>query len=140
MRRRLASAPVIAIAALVLAAAPAGAAEDPEALAACGTTFDRCTARCEMSYREDEAAKAGCQAACAADRAVCEAKAGYEAAKPWVAEQFRNMQRFFEGFSEKGGRAPEPSPPGDPGFDPPPPPPEEGGSVPADPDEPYKDI
>ncbi|WP_404379749.1 hypothetical protein [Caenispirillum salinarum] len=134
MRRRLA--PAIAVAVLSLAAAPVAAAEDPEALAACATDFDRCTARCELSYRDDAAAKAGCQAACAADRAVCEAKAGYEAAKPWVAEQFRNMQRFFEGFSEKGGQAPQIPPPGDPEVAPLP----DRQDGPDDPDAPYKDI
>ncbi|EKV32875.1 hypothetical protein C882_1713 [Caenispirillum salinarum AK4] len=138
MRRRLV--PVIAVAVLFLLAAPVGAAEDPEALAACGTEFDRCTARCELSYREDAAARAGCQAACAADRAVCEAKAGYEAAKPWVAEQFRNMQRFFEGFSEKGGQGPQSPSPGDPDFTPLPEPEPEREAGPDDPDAPYKDI
>lgn len=131
MRRRA----FVIVAVLMLSALPAQAAEDAEALAMCGSEFDGCTARCELSYREDEAAKAGCIAACAADRAVCEAKAGYEAAKPWVAEQFRSMQRFFEGFSEKGERPAQPSPPGDPEFDPP-----EPKAAPTDPDDPYTDI
>lgn len=105
MPRRL---PLLAAACLLqlgLAVQPASA-QDEEALAACGTVFDQCMARCETSYPDDEAAEAGCKAACAADRAVCEAKAGYEAAKPWVEEQFRSMQRFFEGFSERGRTPP----------------------------------
>lgn len=133
MRSRLA--PVLAVTALFLASESAAAAEDTEALASCATSFNQCAAQCALSYREDEFAKAGCEAACAADRAVCEAREGYETAKPWVAEQFRNMQRFLEGFSEKGEPALPPSPPGDPRFDPP-----EGEAGEADPDAPFKDI
>lgn len=113
-----ARAAAVAFLTLGLAAGGASAAAaqqaDEEALLVCGEAFDACQARCGAAYPEDRAAEAGCQAACAADRAVCEAKAGYEQAKPWVADQFRKMQRFFEGFSEQGqapDRLPPPEPP-----------------------------
>ncbi|MCA1940144.1 MAG: hypothetical protein LDL26_04040 [Caenispirillum bisanense] len=109
MFRTLIALPAAALILGVVQMAAAAQAADEEALAVCGESFDACSLRCEQSYPDDAAASAGCQAACAADRAVCEAKAGYEQAKPWVADQFRKMQRFFEGFSEQG-RDPEPAP------------------------------
>ncbi len=93
---------------LTAAATNAGAAEDVPTLGQCKASFDRCMTACEAANPEAGAGLAGCQARCAAERAGCEAKAGYEQAKPWVQEQFENMQKFFDGFSKgpEGGSAP----------------------------------
>lgn len=116
--RLLSALPAVIALTVAVHAAPAQAA-DEQAAAACGQAFDACVSRCERSYADDAAASAGCQASCAADRAVCEAKAGYDSAKPWVADQFRKMQRFFDGFTEQGEGGGSPTPP-PPSAEPPP--------------------
>ncbi|GAA0567802.1 hypothetical protein [Caenispirillum bisanense] len=120
MPRSLSVLPAVLALALVVVQAASAQAADEQAAAACGQTFDACVARCERSYADDAAASAGCQASCAADRAVCEAKAGYDSAKPWVADQFRKMQRFFDGFTEQGEGGAPATPPLPPSAEPPP--------------------
>lgn len=103
----------VIVAALLAIAVPAAASgEEAETEAAptlemCAESFDQCIARCAARNPDSAAAQAGCEARCTTDRATCEAKAGYEEAKPWVREQMQKLRDFFRGF----GEGPEGTPP-----------------------------
>ncbi|MBF0093443.1 MAG: hypothetical protein HQL33_07705 [Alphaproteobacteria bacterium] len=92
-----------------------------EVSASCAGTQDRCAAECNGRLPEDDPARVGCVARCAADRAACEAEAGYEAAKPWLDRRVEEMKRLYEGFKGDGGVPPPPkkTPPPSPGKAPP---------------------
>lgn len=110
---------IAAFLALVLASPAHAQTDDPiPTLGQCEARFDTCMSACSAANPASSAGLAGCQARCAANRAACEAKAGYEKAKPWVQEQFEAMEDFFEGFREGGGErgpaAPEAPPPAQP--------------------------
>lgn len=81
-------------------------AQEVPALEQCEARFDACVTACEKKNLDSSAGLAGCQARCAANRAACEAQAGYEQAKPWVQEQFERMEDFFEGFRDGPQDAP----------------------------------
>lgn len=124
---------VCILALVALGARPAVAAPDPEGLKACARAYDACTAQCTRDYPDNQASRAGCGARCAGERAACEAKAGYEKAKPWVEKQIEGLQDFLDGF--RGDPPPEdPRPaPSEPAPTPTPTPERDG-------DGPYKDI
>lgn len=87
-------------------AVPMAQAQEVPALEQCEARFDACVTACEKKNLDSSAGLAGCQARCAANRAACEAQAGYEQAKPWVQEQFERMEDFFEGFRDGPQDAP----------------------------------
>lgn len=95
--------PLVLAAAILVAAQSAQAAETPT-LESCATAYGACVDTCGAT-QESEAARAGCVARCAAQRATCEAEAGYEQAKPWVREQMDKLEDFLRGFRD--GPAPE---------------------------------
>lgn len=85
----------------------------------CGFAYDDCMFACTRRHAQDDAARVGCTARCAADHATCEAQAQYNAAKPWLDEQVDKMRRFYDGF--KGEQSPPPppdAPPREPDRDP----------------------
>lgn len=137
MTRRRIAVPTTALAVCILAlpllgARPAAAAPDPEGLKACARAYDACIAQCATDYPDNQASRAGCGARCAGERAACEAKAGYEKAKPWVEKQIEGLQDFLDGF--RGDQPPPPPRSAPPEAAPPPPPAKQDG------DGPYKDI
>lgn len=90
---------------------PAAAQEETPTLESCGRDYDRCASLCAARNPDSAAAEAGCAARCAAERAACEARAGYAEAKPWVREQMEKLRDFLEGFREGPEAPPAPSPP-----------------------------
>ena len=70
--------------------------------AQCAAAYDACVGVCADKHAPKSPGMMGCEARCAAERAACEARAGYNEAKPWVEDQFRKMQEFFEGFRDGG--------------------------------------
>lgn len=91
----------------LLLLAPVGAGAE-ETASPCVKAQTRCEADCDRRLADRDAARAGCIARCATDRTVCEAEAGYNAAKPWLDQRMDDMKRFYEGF--KGEKTPPPPP------------------------------
>lgn len=64
---------------------------------ACKTAHAGCIAACE-SLEKDSAARAGCQARCATDRAVCEAEDSLDG----LSDQAERLRGFLEGLTDDG--------------------------------------
>ncbi|MCW8861248.1 MAG: hypothetical protein OQJ76_05235 [Rhodospirillales bacterium] len=97
----------------VLAAAPAGAEERPasQALSECAAGYDSCVALCAKAHSDSEARNMGCGAGCAAERAACEAKAGYDQAKPWVDKTMEGVKKFLDDLmKDQGGQGDDATP------------------------------
>lgn len=103
---------LFAFALLALLAQPAQAQQSsglPQS-PACTNAYTSCQSACTRQHGDDAAGGSGCFARCAADRAACDAAAGYNAAKPWVKEQIDQVWRFIEGFMGPDGKTQQ-SPP-----------------------------
>ena len=95
----------------LLTASFAAVAVETKTSPVCVKTEARCEADCEHRFNEGDAAKMGCLARCAADRAACEAGAQFDAAKPWIDRRMEEMKRFYDGFKGDEKSAPPPQSP-----------------------------
>lgn len=78
---------------------------EAQTLEACLAEQRQCDQSCARRY-DTEAGKVGCQARCASLKAACDAKAGYDSAKPWVDRQKRSVEDFWDGLTNDGSTTP----------------------------------
>lgn len=98
----------IFLATLLLAAAPAKAAEKTSAQ--CGREFDQCQETCNAGGA-DAAQRAPCVAKCSGLYAACDAGVAYDNAKPWLEDQAKKTKKFFENLIDKyKSDEPDPAP------------------------------
>ncbi|GEO80767.1 hypothetical protein [Pararhodospirillum oryzae] len=73
----------------------------------CATGRARCEGRCAGTFPEGSDERAGCEGRCTAENALCEARAGLDAATPQAREGVEDLGRALKGFLDrKGGFAP----------------------------------
>ncbi len=124
---------------------PSARAPEEEGLtpARCEHLRDECSRACLTRHGRDEAALSGCGSRCAADAALCHAKAKVDEVTPQVQQEVGKWKRFLDGFlSGQGSAGTAPGPyrtPADPDPDaiPEPPPRRE---IPLDPNAPISEI
>jgi hypothetical protein len=95
---------------LVMALAAATATADNRTSAQCGHEFDQCQTSCNTDHKDDAAKRAPCVARCSGLYAACDAGVAYDKAKPWLEEQAKKTQKFFEELLDKYGKEPQPDP------------------------------
>ena len=86
---------------IVLLAAPAMA--DRKTAQQCGNQFDQCQTECNVNHKDEPSTRAPCVARCSGLYAACEASVAYDKAKPWVGEQVKKTEKFFEELIKKLG-------------------------------------
>ena len=84
---------------IVLLAAPAMA--DRKTTQQCGNQFDQCQTECSVDHKNEPSTRAPCVARCSGLYAACEASVAYDKAKPWVGEQVKKTEKFFEELIKK---------------------------------------
>ncbi|SDH49901.1 hypothetical protein [Roseospirillum parvum] len=77
-----------------------------QAIQQCKSEHAGCLNACAYLNGDDEARQTGCEARCAADRAACEALAGYAKVKPWLDQQKESVDRLLDGLSRDGDGEP----------------------------------
>jgi hypothetical protein len=91
---------MVVLLAALLTAAPAGAeekaADEMKTSAQCAAGFSLCNADCAAKHAGDTARRAACTTACSGTYLACDAKAAYEAAKPWVKDKIEKTRKFLD--------------------------------------------
>jgi len=105
----------ILTAAVLLAAASAQADDKTVTLEQCAGNYGACVADCARDNPgtpgQPNPKMAACEGGCAGKRAVCEAEAGYEAAKPWVKEKYEKSKKFLQDLLRDHIDKPKEAPP-----------------------------
>ena len=101
---------LMAMAVASLAMQPASSMADGKTSAQCGHEFDQCQTACNSDFENDAAKRAPCVARCSGLYAACDAGVAYEKAKPWLEEQAKKTQKFFDELLKKydGEKQPDP--------------------------------
>lgn len=89
---------------------PTDANAETRTSAQCGHEFDQCQTECNSTFKSDAAKRAPCVARCSGLYAACDAGVAYEKAKPWLEEQAKKTQRFFDELLKEYGGEKQPDP------------------------------
>ena len=81
--------PIVAILAVALGAFPVAAADPAKGVGSveCAAANDVCESGCETRFKPDTLDRAKCVAHCSVEYLACDVQAGYETARPWVADK-----------------------------------------------------
>jgi hypothetical protein len=96
----------------LMIAAPASAEEkaaaETKTAAECAADFSLCNAECAAKHADDTAKRAACTTACSGTYLACDAKAAYEAAKPWVKDKMEKTKKFLDDLDKDDAAKPAP--------------------------------
>lgn len=94
----------LALASPVIAADPAKGVGSVE----CAAANDVCEAGCESKFKADTLDRAKCVAHCSVEYLACDVQAGYETARPWVADKVEQAKKMLDEMMRRMESKPEP--------------------------------
>lgn len=62
----------------------------------CAAANDVCEAACESKFKPDTLDRAKCVAHCSVEYLACDVQAGYETARPWVADKVEQAKKMLD--------------------------------------------
>lgn len=74
----------------------------------CAAANDVCEATCETSFKPDTLDRAKCVAHCSVEYLACDVQAGYETARPWVADKVEQAKKMLDEMMRRMESKPEP--------------------------------
>lgn len=74
----------------------------------CAAANDVCEAACESKFKPDRLDRAKCVAHCSVEYLACDVQAGYETARPWVADKVEQAKKMLDEMMRRMESKPEP--------------------------------
>lgn len=74
----------------------------------CAAANDVCEAGCETKFKPDTLDRAKCVAHCSVEYLACDVQAGYETARPWVADKVEQAKKMLDEMMRRMESKPEP--------------------------------
>ncbi len=74
----------------------------------CAAANDVCEAACESKFKPDTLDRAKCVAHCSVEYLACDVQAGYETARPWVADKVEQAKKMLDEMMRRMESKPEP--------------------------------
>ncbi len=94
----------------IAVAFPAFAADPAKGVGSieCAAANDVCESACESKFKPDTLDRAKCVAHCSVEYLACDVQAGYETARPWVADKVEQAKKMLDEMMRRMESKPEP--------------------------------